>query len=65
MRATCPAHLILFDLITLKLTNSMEQSPSWEADSHSASQEIPQPSSETEISLPCWKEPAFQLQDSV
>jgi len=28
--------------ITNQPTNSMEQSPSWEADSHSASQEAPQ-----------------------
>jgi len=32
--------------------NSMEQGP-WEADSHSASQEIPRLLWETKVSLPC------------
>jgi hypothetical protein len=36
----------------------MDHSPSWEADSHSASQ-IPPPFKEPEGSLPCSKEPAI------
>jgi hypothetical protein len=36
----------------------MEQGASWEADSHSAGQEIPQPFTEPEGSLPCSQEPA-------
>jgi hypothetical protein len=31
----------------------MEQSPSWEADSHSAIHDIPLPFIESEASLPC------------
>jgi hypothetical protein len=31
------------EVVDIKLTNCMEQRPSWEAYSHSASQEIPRP----------------------
>jgi hypothetical protein len=36
----------------------MEQIPFWEADSHSASQQIPPPFMEPIVSLPCSQEPA-------
>jgi len=36
----------------------MEQSPSWQANSHSVNQEIPLLLMETEGSLPCSQEPA-------
>jgi hypothetical protein len=42
--------------ITNQPTNSMEQRASWEANSHSASQEIP-PFMELEGSSPCSEEP--------
>jgi len=37
----------------------MEQSPSWEAEIHLASQEIPLPFTEPEGSLPCWQQPTI------
>jgi hypothetical protein len=43
---------------TNSLTDYMEQSPSWEADNHSASQEIPRRVMEPEDSLPCSQNPA-------
>jgi len=36
----------------------MEQSASWKANSHSASQDIPRTFMEFENSLLCWQEPA-------
>jgi hypothetical protein len=39
-------------------TNSMEQSPSWETNTHPAIQEIPPPFMEPEGSLPCSQQPA-------
>jgi hypothetical protein len=42
----------------LVLTNSTEQSPSWEADSHSASQQNSRPFMEPEGSLQCSQQPA-------
>jgi len=42
------------------MSNSMEQIPYWEADSHSSSQEIPI-LYETEDSLPCLQDPAIGL----
>jgi hypothetical protein len=36
----------------------MEHSLSWEADSHSSSQEIPPPFMESEGPLPCLQQPA-------
>jgi hypothetical protein len=46
------------ELIPVELTNSMEQSPSWGANSPSASQEIPPPSLLWKPKLLCWKKPA-------
>jgi hypothetical protein len=41
----------------VQMTDSMEQSPPWEAHSHSASQEIPPTFMEPEDSLPCSQQP--------